>query len=107
LDVCDPNGNFQHIDDVVTDGYSGTFGYTWTPEIAGQYTVTATFMGDDSYGSSSATTYVSVVEPAEVTVTPTAAPEAPIDYTLSIIGTGIAMIIAVAIVGVLILRKRA
>ena len=56
--AVDPNGNYIHIADVTSDGYSGTFGYTWEPETAGQYTVTATFLGDDSYGSSFATTYV-------------------------------------------------
>ena len=51
LDTVDPNGNYIHIGDVTTDGYSGTFGFTWQPEISGQYTITATFMGDESYGS--------------------------------------------------------
>ncbi len=106
LDVCDPNGNYQHIDDVVTEGYSGTFGYTWTPDLVGQYTVTATFCGDDSYGSSSATTYVSVVEAPAATPTPEP-PQAPPDSIPYIIGIGIAMIIAVAIATILILRKRA
>ncbi len=59
IDVKDPNGNYNHIADVTSDGYSGTFGYTWKPTLAGMYTVTATFMGDESYGSSFATTYVS------------------------------------------------
>ncbi len=60
LDTVDPNGNPVHIADVTSNGYSGAFGYTWTPTITGQYTVTATFKGDDSYGSSFATTYVGV-----------------------------------------------
>ncbi|MEM2098472.1 MAG: PQQ-binding-like beta-propeller repeat protein [Candidatus Bathyarchaeia archaeon] len=70
LDAVDPNGNWQHIGDVVTDGLTGTFGYMWKPEIAGKYTVTATFMGDDSYGSSFATTYVGVAEAPPATATP-------------------------------------
>ncbi|MBN2257890.1 MAG: PQQ-binding-like beta-propeller repeat protein, partial [Anaerolineaceae bacterium] len=45
LDTVDPNGNFVHIGDVTTDGYSGTFGFTWEPEVPGQYEVMATFMG--------------------------------------------------------------
>ena len=52
IDAVDSNGNNIHIADVTTDGYSGAFGYTWKPEITGQYTITATFMGDESYGSS-------------------------------------------------------
>ncbi|MEM2098375.1 MAG: hypothetical protein QXU99_01325, partial [Candidatus Bathyarchaeia archaeon] len=105
LDAVDPNGNFVHIGDVVTDGMSGTFGFTWKPEIPGQYKVTATFMGDDSYGSSYATTYVSVTEAPPATATPEP-PQAPPDYTLTIIGSALMVIIAVAIVGVLILRKK-
>jgi outer membrane protein assembly factor BamB len=106
LDAVDPNGNYIHIGDVTTDGYSGTFGLTWEPEIPGQYTVTATFMGDDSYGSSFATTYVGVSEaPAESpTPTPTQTTQTP--YELYTIGTGVAIIIAIAIVAVLLLRKR-
>jgi len=105
LDTVDPNGNCRHIADVTTDGYSGTFGYTWTPDVPGQYTVTATFMGDDSYGSSFAQTYISVSEAPAATATPEP-PQAPPDTTLTIIVTGIAIILAVAIVGLLILRKR-
>ena len=64
---------------VTSDGYSGTFACNWKPDIAGQYTITATFMGDDSYGSSFATTYVNVVEaPADIintnSYTPTSMP---------------------------------
>jgi hypothetical protein len=104
LDIVDPNHNSFHIGDVTTDGLTGTFGYTWEPDVPGQYTVTATFMGDESYGSSFATTYVSVVAPtATPTIEPT--PAAP-DYTWTIIGMGIAIIIVVIIVGILILRKR-
>ncbi len=104
LDTLDPNNNFVHIATVTTD-MSGTFSDLWQPEIAGKYTVIATFMGDGSYGSSYAETAVGVVEAPPATPTPAPA-QAPPDYTLPIIGTGIAMILAVAIVGVLILRKR-
>jgi outer membrane protein assembly factor BamB len=63
LDVLDPNGNYYNIGMVTSDGYSGTFGYSnWVPDIAGQYTITATFMGDESYASSFATTYLTVAE---------------------------------------------
>ncbi len=103
LDTIDPNGNFVHIGEVTTDGYSGTYGFTWEPEIPGQHAVTATFAGDESYGSSFATTYVSVVEP-EPTQTPPPV-EKPPDTVPYIIGIGIAIIIAVAIATLLILRK--
>ena len=104
LDTLDPNNNFVHIATVTSD-MSGTFSYMWQPEVPGKYTVMATFMGDDSYGSSYAETAVGVVETPPATPTPEP-PQAPPDYTWTIIGTGIAMIIAVAVVGLLILRKR-
>ncbi|MDR2707922.1 MAG: hypothetical protein LBB87_04175, partial [Nitrososphaerota archaeon] len=66
LDVLGPNGNYYNIGTTTSDGYSGTFGFSdWVPEVAGQYTVTATFMGDESYGSSYATTYLVVSEGAD------------------------------------------
>ncbi len=77
LDTLDPNGNFVHIGDVTTD-MSGMFKKMWTPEVPGEYTVIATFMGDDSYGSSYAETAVGVVEapePPPEPVTPATEPE--------------------------------
>ena len=105
IDAVDPNGNYVHIADVTSD-VSGTFSYMWTPDLAGKYTVTATFMGDDSYGSSWAETAVGIVNAPQASATPTATPIAMPPFELYTVGTGIAVIIAVAIVGLLILRKR-
>ncbi|MEM2130219.1 MAG: PQQ-binding-like beta-propeller repeat protein [Candidatus Bathyarchaeia archaeon] len=105
IDAVDPNGNFVHLGDVTTDGKSGTFGFVWEPEIAGKYKITATFMGDDSYGSSFATTYAIVVEAPPATPTPEP-PQAPPDTIPYIIGVGVAILIAIAIVGVLLLKKK-
>ena len=74
IDATDPNGNFVHVADVTSD-MSGTFGYTWTPTTTGDYKITATFMGSDSYGSSYAQTYANVVS-AHATESPTPAPPA-------------------------------
>jgi len=110
IDAVDPNGNSVHIG-VATSNIQGTFGYTWTPTIAGQYTITATFAGDESYGSSSAGTYASVISPtATSTPTTTAAPSnlaTTTDVMTYVVVVGIAIIIAIAIVGALILRKKA
>jgi hypothetical protein len=98
LDVLDPNGNYYNIGVVTSDGYSGTFGYTWIPDVAGQYTITATFMGDESYGSSFATTYLTVAEGAGTAST---------DNTLlyAIIGATIAIIV-VMIACFILFRKK-
>jgi hypothetical protein len=107
LDAVDPNGNFIHIGDATTDT-SGTFGYSWTtPNVPGQYTIVATFKGSNSYSSSSSETYMNIAEP-----NPTASPipeTAQPPTEMYILGVGVAMVIAIAIVGVvlaLMIRKR-
>jgi len=90
-----------------TNGYYGIFDCEWTPEEEGQYTIIATFLGDGSYGSSSAAT--------GILVGPAAAPAGPIEPEPSeapLITTEIAIIVAavivavVVIVGFWIIRKR-
>ena len=103
IDVIDPNGNPVHIATVTSD-MSGTFGYLWKPEIAGEYTITATFIGDDSYSSSWAEGHVGVVE-AQETATPTQSTLTMPPYELYTIGSAVAVIIAVAI-AIVLLRKR-
>jgi outer membrane protein assembly factor BamB len=105
LDAIDPNGNYIHIGDVISD-MSGAFGFEWTPEISGKYQITAAFLGDDSYGSSFAGTYMSVVEAPTPTTTSTqtTTTQTPIETYFAI--STIAIIIAIAIVGLLMLRKR-
>lgn len=102
IDAVDPNGNYVHLGDAVSD-MSGTYGFEWTPTMAGKYVITATFMGSASYGSSYAQTYATVVNaaatPAPTTSTETANPP----YEMYTVGTGIAVIIAIAIVGLLLI----
>jgi hypothetical protein len=107
IDVQDPNGNYRHIADVITDGYSGTFGYTWQPDLPGQYTVTATFNGDDSYGSSFASTYVSMTDTPIATPTSTEQPlasQAPVEMYFA--ASTIAIIIAIALAAIVIVKKK-
>jgi hypothetical protein len=107
IDAIDPNGNLIHIGDATSDT-SGTFGYSWTtPNIPGQYTIMASFKGSNSYGSSSAQTYMNIEETAP-TPSPIAETIQP-QTEMYIIGVGVAIIIAVAIgfaVTILTLRKR-
>jgi outer membrane protein assembly factor BamB len=105
IDAVDPNGNTVHIATVTSD-MSGTFSYMWTPDLAGKYTVTATFMGDNSYGSSWAETAVGVTQAPQASVAPTATPTQQSSTDMYLAGSTIAIIIAIAIVGLLILRKR-
>ena len=109
IDAVDPNCNMVHIATVTTDGTSGTFAYTWTPTLAGDYEIYATFAGDDSYGSSFAAAYANVVNaPATATPTPTASTAGlatTADLMTYIVVGVIAIIIAVAVATILILRK--
>ena len=69
IDVIDPNNNYFHLNTVTSDE-KGNFAYSWNPSISGQYKITATFAGDESYGSSWATTYAIVSDAPAVLATP-------------------------------------
>lgn len=100
LSVIDANGNSRPIGTATTTS-SGTYSLTWTPDIPGDYQVTATFAGTNSYYPSSSQTTFTVMQAA-----PTASPY-PITVVPStemyIIGTGIAIIAAIGIVGAVML----
>jgi outer membrane protein assembly factor BamB len=105
IDAVDPNGNYVHIADVTSD-MSGTYGYTWQPTISGQYTIMATFAGDGSYGSSWAQTYVSVVNAPGQSTQPSTSTIAMPPVEMYAVASTVAIIIAIAVVGLLLLRKR-
>ncbi len=105
LDTMDPNGNAVHIGDVTSD-MSGTFKKLWIPEIPGEYTVTATFVGSKGYYSSYAETAIGVEEAPQSTPTATTNAVTMADIQTYFIGTSIAIIVAIAIVGILLLRRR-
>ena len=95
--AIDETGAVTNIGTVTSD-VSGTFKAAWTPPKEGLYTITANFAGDDSYGSSWTETGLAV-GPAP---TPIEIPEqvTPADYTMTIIGGVIAVMVAVAMVGI-------
>jgi outer membrane protein assembly factor BamB len=108
LTAIDPNHNLINIGTATTDT-SGNYGFIWTPpQIPGPYQITATFSGTNSYYSSSDTTYMNLQ--ASATPAPTAAPVTGLatmsGLTYGIVAVIIVMIIAIAIVGLLIIRKK-
>jgi outer membrane protein assembly factor BamB len=108
LSVIDQNNNTRPIGTAVTD-INGAYSYQWTPDITGKYTVYASFAGSNSYWPSHASTAFAV-DPAATPV-PTAAPLTDLAtnanlMTFMAIGV-IAIIIAIAVVGLLLLRKHA
>jgi hypothetical protein len=107
LYVLDSNNNTRPIGTTTTTS-SGTYSYTWTPDIPGSYTIMASFGGTNGYWPSSAQTAFDVSQ-STTTQTPTqvVANSTPTE-TYFVIST-IAIIIAIAIVGALVmltLRKR-
>jgi hypothetical protein len=113
LTAIDSNSKVYDLGSVTSDGYYGSFGMEWTPPVEGTYKIIASFGGDDSYGSSAAATYVAVGPAPSVAPTATATTNTQVtasDITNSLIVYLIAgivvIIIAIAIVGALILRKK-
>ncbi len=100
LKVLDSNGNTREIGTTTTNS-EGLFHYQWTPDIEGEYVISAEFAGSESYWSSMAQTAIGVTE---AIATPEPAKELADNSTeMYVIGIGVAVIIAIAIVGALIL----
>jgi hypothetical protein len=107
LSVIDANGNSRVIGTTTTNA-AGSYGFTWTPDITGNYTVIATFAGTGSYYGSSAQTYFYANAPEAAVPTPTTV---SMSATQDDIFAGVAAIIVVmvvigAVLALLLLRKR-
>jgi hypothetical protein len=107
ISVTDSNGNHYDIGTVITNP-SGFYSLTWTPTISGNFTVTATFEGTQSYyGSSADTAFCASAASAATTPAPVTQNFATVsDLMMYMVGGVIAIIIAIAVVGLLILRKK-
>jgi hypothetical protein len=108
LSVLDSNGNYRTIGTTTTNAL-GDFGYAWTPDIPGNYTVYATFPGTGGYYSSSASTFFyagTASATAAPTVTPTTglASNSTVEY--GIVAIIIVIIIIGAVLALLVTRKR-
>jgi hypothetical protein len=106
LDVLDANGNYRNIGTATSDA-NGCYSFAWEPDIPGKYTVYASFSGSKSYYGSCAESAFVVEEAPQATPPPTPEPEPMTDMYVT--GFGIAIIVAIAVVGALILlllRKR-
>ncbi len=108
LAVVDSNGNYREIGTTTSDA-DGTFSYTWTPDIIGNYKIYASFSGSNSYYPASASTALYASEAA--TAAPTQPPQTGLattsDLLMYMAVTAVAIIIAIAIATLLLLRKRA
>ena len=109
LTAIGSDGTVTDLGSVTTNGYYGTFSYLWDPPKTDTYTITATFAGDGSYGTSSAACALAQgALPATPTPTATQAPAnfvTPSDLLMYLAVGIVAIIIAIAIATVLIIRR--
>jgi len=98
LTAEDEHGGYTYIGEAYTDA-SGTYSYVWKPENTGKYTVTATFMGSNAYGSSYDSTAIGVVEASD------SQSDGP-NFGLYIACSTIAIIAAVLLVGFLLFKRK-
>jgi hypothetical protein len=106
LSAIGENNAFYDLGTVTTNGYYGTFSYTWIPPNEGNYQIVASFEGDDSYGSSSAGTALSVgpeIQQPSEPEPPIATDMTPLYYGLAI-GV-VVIVVAIAVATMLILRR--
>jgi len=102
--VIDSNNNYRQIAATVSDA-SGQFTATWSPDIAGNFTVVASFAGSNSYyGSTAESSFVVGPAPATQAPYPPAQELPPFETYLAI--AVIAIIVALAVTTLLLLRKR-
>jgi len=108
LTETDHNGNTYTMGTTRTDS-SGTYAFTWTPPIEGNFTIVATFAGSNSYYGQCAETHITAGAPGS---TPAPAASAPtgLASTATVEMIGVAIIIVIIIIGavlaVLMMRKR-
>jgi hypothetical protein len=105
--VLDSNNNYHSIGTTTTNA-QGDFGLTWTPNITGNYTVTAVFAGTDGYYGSSASTYFYAGSPAATTpptATPTSGLASNTTLMYGLVAIIIVLIVGIALVAMLVTRK--
>ena len=103
LSAIGSDNSYYDLGTVTSDGYYGTFEFAWTPPNEDTYKIIAAFNADDSYGSSSAATAVTVgPAPAPIDFPPTTQ---PVDNTMLLYGILIAVVIAIVLALVAIFRK--
>jgi hypothetical protein len=106
LSVFDANGNFREIGTTTSDS-SGSFAFTWTPDITGDYTIFATFAGSKAYYPSSDQSHFTAAAGSQASPTPTNTQQSVADlyFVPATIAIIVVMIIGFALLA-LMLRRR-
>ena len=110
LTATDPNGNPITIGTTTTDS-AGNYAINFVPDKVGIYTITATFAGTDGYFTSNSETALSVTA-AVSTVAPTTSSigigTTSTDSLMTVLIAGIiAIIIAIVLVGLFLVKRKA
>jgi hypothetical protein len=107
LSVIDSNRNNRPIGTTTTDS-SGMFTYSWSPDIAGNYTITATFAGTQSYYGSTSETSFYAIAPSPTATPPPATPTSVADmyFVPAIAGLFVLVIVVLVLVVIGMFRKR-
>jgi outer membrane protein assembly factor BamB len=103
VEVLDPNNNYYEVGRTTSDA-NGFFKLMFEPEVPGEYTIIASFAGSKAYYGSFAETAIGVAEAPVATPEPTPVPQAPVETYFTV--STIAIILAIAIVGFLLFRRR-
>ena len=102
--ALDSNGGFIDLGTTTSD-YAGQFAISWKPTSEGIYKIFATFSGSDSYYSSYAETALTVTEAPAVTPTDGGTEVQP-DNTMLLYGILVAVVIAIVLALIAIVRKK-
>jgi hypothetical protein len=108
LTAIDPNGNQVPVGNATSDLY-GNYGIVFTPQVPGTYQIFANFDGSNSYGPSASSTYFTVGQASQPTITAAPLTSPPSVADMYLLPGIIGIILAIVLVGiaiVLILRKR-
>jgi hypothetical protein len=104
LTAIGSDGSVYDLGIVTTNGYYGTFRYAWTPAKEDTYEILASFAGDDSYGSSTAASAITVGPAPETPGIPETI--TPVDNTNLLYIILVVGIIAIVLSLVAIFRKK-
>jgi hypothetical protein len=104
ISVIDPNGNVYDVGTATSDA-SGFYSCVFKPQVPGKYTIIASFAGSKAYYGSFAETAINVEEAPQATEQ-TIVEEKQSMADMYFIPAVIAIIVAIAIATVLILRKK-
>jgi len=105
LTVLDPNNNYYEVGRTTSDS-NGFFSCSFTPEVPGDYIITASFAGSESYYPSHSVTAFAVDEAPEPTPAPTETPPSVADQYFLPVAAGLFVLIIIVLVLLVIMMLK-